>query len=85
MENVKGSEYFPNVLYLPPQQQYLYTCKYGIGTDIFLIIPEYRMLTYLLYCVFHISCVFFSSNTSLLIIALLGFEFARNAFHCTCM
>ena len=44
------------------------------------------MLTYLLYCVFHhsysyFSCVFFSST---LIIALLGFEFARKAFHCTC-
>ena len=43
-------------------------CKYFIVNFIFLIL------------IFH----FFPSNTLLLIIALLGFELARKAFHCTC-
>ena len=43
--------------------------------------PAYSMLTYLLCSYF--SC-FFSSITLFLIIALLGFEFARKSCHCTC-
>jgi hypothetical protein len=71
--------------YLPQSLQYLCTCKYGIGTDFktyFLYIV--CLLAYFVYLIFLIliSRVFFSITTLLMIIALLGFEFARKPFHC---
>ena len=71
--------------YLPPSLQYPCTCKYCIGTDLKYYQCIVCVLTYfIVYFIFPIliSRVFFSSNT-LLNIALLGFEFARKAFHCT--